>query len=83
MIAWARLNLDSDVTQARNPDKPRLVTGWRFRPVRNQRHDCGTMARADAPNVEVGYAIIALRFEAMRDLAVDPIPSPHVEQHGS
>ena len=34
------------------------------------------MAGADAPNVEVGYAIIALRFEAMRDLADDPIPVP-------
>jgi len=83
MIAWAALNLNSDMTQARNPDKPRLVTGGRFRLVRNQRDDGGAMAGADAPNVEVGYAIIALRFEAMRDLADDPIPGPHVEQHGS
>ena len=62
MIARAGLNLNSDVTEARNPDKPRLVTGGRFRLVRNQRNDGGAMAGADAPNVEVGYAIIALRF---------------------
>jgi hypothetical protein len=83
VIAWAGLNLDSDVTQARNPGKSRLVTGGRLRLVRNQRYDCGAMAGADAPNMEVGYAIIALRFEAMRDLAGDPIIGPYVEQHGS
>jgi hypothetical protein len=83
MIAWAALNLNSDMTQARNPDKPRLVTGGRFPLVRNQRYDCGAMDRADAPNVEVGYAIIALGFEAMRDFVGDPIAGPHVEQHGT
>jgi len=71
VIARAGLNLNSDVTEARNLDKPRLVTGGRFRLVRNQRNDGGAMAGADAPNVEVGYAIFALRFEAMRDLAGD------------
>ena len=81
MIAWAGLNLNSDVTQARNPDKPRLVCGVRL--VRNQRNDGGAMAGADAPNVEVGYSILPLGFEAMFDFAGDPIPGPHVEQHGS
>jgi len=83
MIAWAGLNLGCDMTQARNPDKPRFVACGRFRLVRNQRHDCGAMAGTDAPNVEVGYSILPLGFEAMFDFAGDPIPGPHVEQHGS
>jgi hypothetical protein len=41
------------------------------------------MARADAPNVEIGYSIVTPGFEAMRDFAGNPIPGPHVEQHGS
>jgi hypothetical protein len=75
VIAWAGLNLDSDVTQPRNPDKPRFVAGGRFRLVRNQRNDGGAMAGADAPNVEIGYAILAPGFETMLDLHGDPIKS--------
>ena len=41
------------------------------------------MAGADAPNVEIGYSIIAPSFQAIRDFAGDPIPGPHVEQHRS
>ena len=53
MIAWTGLNLDGHMAQARNPGKPRLVARGRFRLLRNQRHDGGAMAGADAPNVEV------------------------------
>src|SRR5215469_681305 len=41
------------------------------------------MARADAPNVEIGYSIVTPGFEAIPDFAGNPIPGPHVEQHGS
>jgi len=53
MIAGAAFNLDSDVAQARNPDESRFIARGRFRLLRNQRHDGGAMAGADAPNVEV------------------------------
>ena len=60
------MDLDRDMAQPRYPDEPRFVARGRFRLVRNQRHDRGTMTGADAPNVEVGYPIIAPGFKAMR-----------------
>jgi hypothetical protein len=66
MIAGAGLDLDRDMAQPRYPDEPRFVARGRFRLVRNQRHDRGAMTGADAPNVEVGYPIIAPGFKEMR-----------------
>src|SRR5438093_1123781 len=73
VLAGAGLDLDGDVAEAADSGEPRLVDGGRPGPVRDQGHDSGAVARADAPEMQVRDPVVGFGFEALRDLADDPV----------
>jgi hypothetical protein len=62
--AGAALDLDRDVAETREPGEPGLVDCGRLRSVRHERHHRGVMARADAPDVEIGDTVVASPLRA-------------------